>query len=303
MKGNRMLKINTPVNIFNSETGEILAEFNDLITIQTDEDIRKRKEYFEKKQNKEGRIKSLYEQNGNFIWNIHTTAKIFLPDIKDSSLTRLMFISTYLGYEGYLINDKKKALTKSNIFGLLKISDSEFRRFWKEMIDSKLLQVNEEKIYLNKEVFNRGNINSDYLKTLSEDQKCLTRIYIEGVRSLYETATLFSHKTLSYIFRILPYVSRDYNICCFNPLEADKCNLDRMSLGEFADIVGYDRTHISRLAKILFDPQFKTKDGMKSAVRYVVDKSLNKETYSMFINPKVYYMGNKRNEIEILGQF
>lgn len=287
------------------DTGELLATYKGNVRVQTEEEIENSKKYFNKKDAEEigGRINSLYEKRGPFIWNIHSTAQQLFPEITPASLTRLMFISTYLGYNGFLVADSKRPLNKNDLEIYLNVDRRTFHRFWNEMTKAKLLNEYDGKIYLNEQMFSRGRLKKDKIKDLSEDGQYITRIYINGVRSLYNTATVNSHKTLSYIFRILPYVNQEYNICCFNPLEKDKDKIQVMSLGDFADIVGYDRAHISRLASTLFSPIFEVDGKMHSAMRYVVSDGFRKETYSMFINPCVYYAGSHWRDVEILCSF
>lgn len=287
-------------------SGELLASYDEEIRVQTAEEVDSSKKYFENKRTETesfGRMNTLYEKRGGFIWNIYSGAKLLFPEIKASSLTRLMFLATYLGYDGYLVESKKLPIFRKDLETLLGIKQKECRRFWNNMESAGLMREEDNKIYLNENMFSRGSFSKDKIKSLSENEQYITRIYIKGVRSLYRTATKASHATLSYIFRILPYVNKEYNVCCFNPLEQDKHKIQPMSLGDFADIIGYNRTNISKLYKILFEPRFEVDGKSMSATRYVSTSGFGKETLSMFINPCVYYAGTHWNEVEILGCF
>ena len=294
------------LGIVSMDTGEMIASYEGGVRVQTEEEIESTKKYYESikpMDQKFGRISSLYEKRGTFIWNIHSSAKILFPEIKPATLTRLMFLSTYLGYDGYLVDAKKKPITKNELQHYLEIHPSDCRKFWKDIETSKLMYESDGKIYLDNKMFARGKFPKDKIKDLAENEQCLTRIYISGVRKLYNTATVPSHTTLSYIFRILPYVNREYNVCCFNPLETDKSKIQLMPLGDFADVIGYDRAHISRLAKTLFEPIFEVNGTLKNAIRYVSTSGFNKDGLSIFINPCVYYAGAHWKDIEILGCF
>ena len=58
------------------------------------------------------------------------------------------------------------------------------------------------------------------------------------------------HTNLGYIFKLIPYVNCEYNIICHNPLEKDLDLIEPMTVGEFCEAIGYDKTNASRLIKI-----------------------------------------------------
>lgn len=288
--------------IVNPTTGEVMDFSNQSIWIQTDEDRKRAKEFFKRSEEKSS-AGDLYKQYGKFVWNIYSVSKNTFPDLKASYVTRLMFLATYIGYDGRIVDCKNCSLSKLQIKSLLNVSDGEFKRFYKSMKDNKILIEETDGIKINQDLFKRGNLNKQELAILTQDEKYITRIYIKAVRSLYNKATITSHKTLGYIFQIMPYVNRQYNICCKNPLETDLSKIEKMTLGEFCDVIGYDKNQVSRLCNVLFEPQFEINGEVKTAMRYVVDKGFDKKSYSMFINPNVYYAGDRWNEVKVLGQF
>lgn len=286
-------------------TGEVINLSNQSVHIQTDKQRKQARRLYLEKQDKKG-IEESYRRYGNFIWSIYSVSQAQFPALKPSNITRLMFISTYVGYDGYLVDYEKKPLSKSQIASLLKLSEREFRNFWNDVISNKILiEDSDDEIHLNEDLFLRGKIASKEIARLSQENKFITRLYANGIRSLYRTATIKSHRTLSYIFQVLPFVNREYNIVCHNPLEPNLDFIKPMSLGEFCDIIGYDKSHATRLFNTLFEPQFKVgkKGSMKRAMRYVVDEGLDKKTFKMYINPRVYYAGSHWRDVEILAKF
>lgn len=244
-----------------------------------------------------------YPTNEKFVWSVYHISQSLFPALNGSYITRLMFLSTYMNYDGHLTDVKNVRLSKLQIKALLGISDREFNRFYNKLISESILLEYESGIQVNPNIFTRGTLSPTDLAVLSKDEKYVTRIYINAIRKIYNTATIKSHKVLSYFFQVMPYVNREYNIVCHNPLEKDLEKIESMTLGEFADVIGYDKSNISRLCNILFSPTFKINGKEITAMRYVLNKSFDKNTYSMFINPRVYYAGNKWNEVEILGKF
>lgn len=294
--------------LVSKKTGEVIGDYSDdILYVQTKEQREQVKKHFQKvDEDKPADVKfkpdKQYEKQGKFIWNIHDGAQILFPDIRPASLTRLMFLATFLSYEGYL-KDGRDVITKSMLPLYLNISKREYYRFWGEMSSSGLLYENDGKIYLNEDIFIKGLIDKDKIKDLAVKGKYITRIYIEAVRNLYSSAAEQSVKTLSYLFRIMPYVNREYNICCFNPLEEELDSIQPMTLGDFAEIIGYGRSNASKLAKILHTPTFMVGEQQKNAMRYVAFKDIESEAFGMFINPRVYYAGSDWNKVEILCAF
>lgn len=290
------------VFIIDPNTGEVMDFSQRTIYIQTEEQRAESKKYFDSLSKKQ-EMNYLYKDYGRFLWSFYNISQSLFPNLKGSYITRLMFLATYINYDGFLSDNKNVPLTKNQIKTLLGVSEREFHYFYKCLLEEHIIIEHNDKCYINKDIFQRGELSPVDLAVLAKDEKYVTRIYIKAVRSLYNKATIKSHKTLSYLFQVIPYVNRDYNIVCSNPLETNKDKINKLTLGEFADLINYDRSHISRLCNQLFDPTFEVNGKELSAMRYVVDKSLAKNTYSMFINPRVYYAGSKWSEVEILGKF
>lgn len=289
----------------NPKTGEVY-ESKGVGYLQTEEERQKRREFYQKLKERQEQaqiINEKYKEYGNFVWNVYGLNQLNFENLHASDVTRLMFLSTYLNYDGYLMFNNRNPLDKKNMLTLLNISQSEFKRFYKSMFDNKILYFQDDRIYINNEIFGKGKIDKTLSIKLSEQDKYMTRLYIDGVRSLYNKSTPRSHKSLSYLFQILPYVNRRYNIVCFNPLEEDLHKIQCMSLGQFCEIIGYSSHNANQLFKTLFEPRFDINGKITTAMRYVVDKGLDKSTYSMFINPRVYYAGNMWKDVEVLGKF
>lgn len=294
-------------NYIDTKTGEVVDFSGKTIYIQTQEERDKAKEYFKDIKAKQEEIKIInqqYEEYGNFIWSVYGMNELLFPELKPSTITRLIYLSTFLNYDGQLMKNSKNIMTKESLFNVLNLSRKETDRFYNEVIKNNILICENDGLFLNTDIFGKGKLTDSKVGVMAEKNKYITRLYINGVRELYSKSTPRSHKTLSYLFQVLPYVNREYNIVSHNPLETNLKEIKSMSLGEFCETIGYEKSNSTRLFKILFEPQFDVGGGeIKTAMRYVVDKGLSKETYSMFINPRVFYAGNKWKEVEILGKF
>jgi len=239
-----------------------------------------------------------------FVYYLHSRHSNILHDMQPSHITRLIYIATYLSYDGMLITNSYTPMNKDDVEKLMCISKRAFYVFWKDMIQREIFIEKDDGIYLNEDVFIRGKLTNKKVYHRLEDNIIATRLYVTDIRKLYERSTPRSHKTLSYIFQILPYVNKQYNIICKNPLEEDYDLIEPMTLGEFADVIGYNKKNVGRLANLLLEPTFDIQeDEDVTAIRYVITKSLKKESMMMFINPRVYYAGDYADKVKALGVF
>lgn len=244
------------------------------------------------------------QKDARFVFHIYHACVNNFPDMQPSHITRLMYIATYLSYDGRLLTDWNAPMNKGHIERFLKLSKTSFYEFWEDMVKRGIFTEKDDGIYLNKDIFFKGDLTDKQVYRLSVDNIMVTRLYVTGIRKLYERSTPRSHKTLSYIFQILPYVNKQYNIICKNPLEEDYDLIEPMTLGEFADVIGYNKKNVGRLANLLLEPTFDIQeDEDVTAIRYVITKSLKKESMMMFINPRVYYAGDYADKVKALGVF
>lgn len=307
--------------MYDEETGEVLSQtkYANGCRVESQEEVNQKKEHYNQKHQRQLQNiakKKQMSEIGEFIWSVYYLNTVLNPGhISEPNITRLMYLATFIDYDGYLLkpnspqlftNPNKEYMDKHDMKNIMKLKPRTFTNFYNEVIlDKKLFTISDDGRYkIDDFYFGRGNISRTKIRSLAECNFFMTKLYIKGVRELYVKATPTSHKTLSYLFQIIPYVNRKYNIVCHNPLETDLKKVEPMTLGEFCRTIGYDESHSNRLFSTLFEPMFTTDDGnIQSAVRYVATKGTSKKTYNIFINPRVYYAGDNWKEIEVLGAF
>lgn len=245
---------------------------------------------------------SVPQNYGDFAWSVYDTAKILMPDLKPATLTRLMLLVTYMDYDNVLIRDDGVRMNLGNVRDILRVSDRTLYNIVNELKATGIMNFGDI-ITVNPLVFCRGRQNRIEQSMLYQDEKMIARLYRNGVRALYNSAKAGSAKKLSYIFRIMPFVNREYNIVCFNPLETASNRIRPIPLGDLSEIVGYGRSHASKFQSLLLDPVFETGAGETRAVRYVSGDKIGIEHHCLFINPEVYYGGSRHNEVNVLGRF
>lgn len=276
--------------VLDKNTGEIAEG----ITILTTEDKLLQRQLINLKKQKE--INWISSGEENFIF--HLFNKQF-EDLSPQSIVRLIYIATYIDYSNNILCfENKVSLTKKDIKKLMLLSDSVFKRWFNEMIDKKYIIQKENNFYITDKYFRKGQIN----KNLSDyKNNRYTRIYINAIRKLYITTKSTSHTYLGYIFQLVPFVNLQWNIVCHNPLESDKDLISPITVGEFCDIIEYDKKNAKRLIKILSEIKFEWKEKTQRFCSYIYDADIT--NMMMFINPNIFYSGNNFSEVEVLGMF
>lgn len=275
------------INVIDAETGEIYENVN----ITNEEDRKKYKDYLNARSKYEfqrAEIQEKYRQYGGFVWLLYNSNQIFDLGVKPDVLTKLIYISTHMKYDNRLTLSNNVNMRKKNLMKILNIQERTFRDFYNSVTEANILLENEDgDLYLNTSIFRRGVI---------EDIDCnRTRLYIKSIRSLYEQAKVSEHKLLSYLFQAIPFVNVNYNILCFNPLERDFDKVEAMTMKDYCKLIGYSEDNDRRLKTKLKGLRLK-----QCPVFSFVD---NSDGLFCYINPDVYYAGNKWDEVKILGKF
>lgn len=144
--------------------------------------------------------KEYYEtrtKNEKFILLMCDAQKPLFPELKNSYLAFLLYLSTYINYDGFLSNRKKIPLTKKNIAELLGISYAEFLKFLKVAFDNGFAYEKDEKIYLNSIYFCKGK--------MPLRSGCIFKLFISNMRDAYMNPDN-NHKIIGGILRLIPYM-------------------------------------------------------------------------------------------------
>ena len=214
--------------------------------------------------------------NSDFTWIVFEYGKELLPNIKDQSLVRLIYLSTICDYDGILP-------PKSVIKKKLKLSDKYWSYFFKEMRSNNLILEDEETgaLCLNKDFFIKGS-----LKEMSNKRDC-TRLFCNFIQDVYDACdNIKSINQISYLYKLIPFVNRRTNIVCYNPKEQDPEKVYPITLGEFCDMIGYSRKNARRLVSDLLS----LKCNGQNLIGFFVT-NLNQTSWKIIVNPHIYYGG------------
>lgn len=277
-------------DIVDLETGEAFLN----ATVTTERDRQNYKKFLEAKQKYKfqgAEIQKQYKKYGSFVWFLYNAGQVLDLGIQPDELTKLIYISTYMGYNNRLMVSEDESMTKKQMREILRVSEDTFRKFYTSLTNTGILSEDMDKcLYLNTSIFKRGAI-----KDVKDIDCNRTRVYIKSIRSLYTQAKISEHKLLSYLFQAIPFVNVNYNILCFNPLENDLQKVKPMIMKDFCVIIGYSQDNDRRL---------KTKlKGLRLQQLPVFSFVDNADGLFCYINPNVYYAGNKWEEVRVLGRF
>ena len=214
--------------------------------------------------------------NSDFTWIVFEYGKELLPNIKDQSLVRLIYLSTICDYDGVLP-------PKSVIKKKLKLSDKYWSYFFKEMRSNNLILEDEETgaLCLNKDFFIKGS-----LKEMSDKRDC-TRLFCNFIQDVYDACdNIKSINQISYLYKLIPFVNRRTNIVCYNPKEQDPEKVYPITLGAFCDMIGYSRKNARRLVSDLLS----LKCNGQNLIGFFVT-NLNQTSWKIIVNPHIYYGG------------
>lgn len=209
--------------------------------------------------------------NGNFIWFLFKYGEELFPNLSAANLTRLIYAATFCNKDGFI-------MSKRELKDRMKLNRARWSDFWNEVTQNNILYEKNNDVYVNQNMFCNGRITttSNY-----------TRLFCEYIQQLYEQCnSADAHKQLSYLFKIIPFVNRRTNIVCFNPTEQNEENIKFMRLGDFCEVLGYERKNAKRLARDLL----KIRINNELAIGFFVT-DISEDKWIMVINPKLYFGG------------
>lgn len=277
---------NQPNNVvpIDLATGEVVP--GRVITPAMEQEIKRKKQMTQQIQNE-------YKDYGQFYWLFYKMQEdLFDKKIDGATITRLVFLATYMGYDNCLYYKNNKPIYKDDLQSLLRLKSTAYKTFTRECKENCLIKINNNgTISITNEYFKRGKL----LKRDIDSKNNITRMYCDTIQYLYKNCDPRYQKTLSYMFALIPHISIQYNIVCENPLEEDIDKVRPCLLRDICAICNYDPSHSNFLKKSLINIKIQN----KAALRMIEDINGTR----VYVNPAVYYGGNNHETVYILGKF
>ncbi len=279
------------------ETGELLYEIEEGSSIITPAERERRRS------KREQRIDRKTPSGVHYVFS--RSAQGSYDPLPPATMAKLVYLSTFLNYEGKLVHGITP-IRRRELAGILGISPTSVYYFWRdvnplyvyEQADESIQDQKDEVLFMNPEYFYRGNLDRKHFTPYQ-------KLFCKGIQSLYKSVPTSKHRQLGYLFKLLPYVNREWNVLCTpeSVYEKDLDNIRTMSIEEFCQISGYTNTsNISKL-KDVYDSLYFDMDGQQQKFCSFVYKSIKDATARIVINPAVFYAGGDRNKVEVYKLF
>lgn len=249
----------------------------------------KAKEYFENVACKTAYHKYINSLKGDFVMLLYNMNEALDYGISHSNLTRLIYLSTFTSYNNNRLEIADDVMTMKSMEQIMHISPRAFELFYNELISKGILLKSEDRYYLDFNLFAKGKLKNEQLS------KNRIQLYIKGVRTLYYKATPREHKLLAYLYQAIPYVNINNNIICHNLTESNPKLVKPMTIEEYCARIGYSVANVRRFKSEVL--KFRLQEMP------VFNFVKNCDGEFIFINPYVYYGGNKWDEVAVLGKF
>lgn len=211
--------------------------------------------------------------------------------------SRLLRLACEMEYDtGRLVDLKSKphkSLTEQQIIDLLKISESDWKKSRKYLVDNGLLRYEgrgkNKEFYLNTDICLKGELP---MKKIDTKNLGVSRVFTHAYRYMYDNLEKKERNTLFYLARLLPYVNIQFNIICSNPFEEDIDKIEPLSTREISEIMGVEPEHFSTVMKKL------TK--LKINENYALCKIVVGEKSKYIMNSALFYQGNNRDSLKVI---
>ena len=279
---------------YNSD-GEIISSdtigANDAIKyIKPPKEGSKEKHY---KKNEE-KIGIMSQELGGFYFMLYFENKeLFDGRIDEKHISRLIYLATYLDYDNNRLVERigrsNEILTEKDIKAKLKLDKKTYRTFIDEVVAKNLLMFKEDGIYLSERFFCKGKC--------PRDGRQFSRVYISTVRQLYTQISPRQHKTLSYLFKLLPYCDFEYNVITKHPNQEDAMK-HRMTREDVAELLNVNLNTYKKIENSLEELEV-TIMGETYYVLCSVTIKCGKERRSFYaVNPLLFNSGNEIDKLQ-----
>lgn len=113
-------------------------------------------------------------------------------------------------------------------------------------------------------------------------------MFDKAIKELYENSLPKEHKKLGLLIKLLPLVNYKTNVICKNPKEDIVELIEKYTMQELSEYLGYSRVDSMKRALM----------GLTVNNEKVIMQSKIGGKEFIVVNPRIYYKGNKLNEMQ-----
>lgn len=311
----RVIIVDNKIMLYNEETGE-LKELDKHVNFTTDENgkvltmrhlndgdiivedkngnlrivTQKQLEIMEQKRYNEKVCTEFELALGGFCWMIYYDNKIFDNRLDIKHIARVMYLATFMEYNTnkLVFQENGKAnipFTEKDLRQLLDLDRRVYSAFKKDVITNEIMTFTDNGIYMSEIFFHKGEIGQ-YKGDIRKQNGSFSRIYISTIRALYEGLTdNRQHKTLGYLFQLLPYCDFNYNVITRSP-NTERAYDDVLTKKDIAELLGIE---------------FKAYERIETQLRKLVIKVNDIEYY--VIGRETIQIGEREDKFYIINPF
>jgi hypothetical protein len=231
---------------------------------------------------------AIKETLGNFYFNFYNRIS---SEVERQYKFRFLYLCCFLKHDDNRlvnkINNKYILIKEGELMKLLKLSEREYYRTRKALIDNKLITIDKDKnIHINSYISKVGAIPT---RNKSE----YTRVFKEGIKDLYNNCSVRDHKKVALFIELLPYIHFQYNIVCKNTTCELMEDIEPYTLKELTDKLKiYQNKNTTSLKKQLLNINIKNRKAMLMIEDY--------ERKFFVVNPEIYYRGTNISSLNYL---
>ena len=213
-----------------------------------------------------------------------------------ANVARLIYLSTYLPFnDSYLRFKSTRQLSSRNLPEVLGISKSQANRFLEDA--SHYVTVdNDGYLALDNNAFIFGSLKQNTNSTAFQ------KLHRDSFRKLYKATDVSKHKLLGYIFMMLPYINKEYNLLCSNIYKTELWEIDTLSVPRFCRAIHYSEANAHRLIKEYESITFSVGNTQEQFCTFVSDGG-NRADSLIYINPRILYNGSNAHLFELHSLF
>lgn len=216
------------LGVVNLDTGELHRELKDDDRITTKE----QREFYKK------RVNVKYE--GKFVNNMDKNLKEVSDKLTLSQLGLFASLFRFMDFKDKRLKHDGRNLTKTTISKILGLNYHTTNKQLKGLVDSDLLIAHKVGNHNEYEINDSFVFIGKFLK-----KEFSTKIFTVKFAEMTDGMKL---NEIGLFYRLIPYVNTERYVLCYNPYETDVDGINAIqTYTEIANIVGVDRSHISKL--------------------------------------------------------
>ena len=264
-------------------SSDLIGENDSIKYIKPPRENEKDFKTYKKNQEKLGRLST---ELGGF-YMLYYNDDLFDNKVDIKHVCRIIFLATFLEYDTNRLVKKQGRdnipLTERDLKRELGLDNKTFNSFKKEMLESSIMTIEEDGIYLSCNYFRKGAIN--------QEGKNFSRVYVNTVRELYYQTSGRQHKTLSHLFRLLPFCDYEHNTISMKPNTEEALDTT-LTKEDIAKLLDLDVEAYKKVERSLMD----LKVTMQGDTYYVIGsvtfgRGRHKKHFYV-INPLIYNSGS-----------